>query len=101
MIFSTLSHTSLQNARPFFSVTTSTYLIPWSLSMPAPGSQILGPESSSSKNVKGIISLVKWRGTEICFAGKSEMLGVFTGHHEAEIFLMQPQEKMVFVVVVE
>lgn len=56
----------------------------------------LGPESPSSKNVKGIISLVKGRGTEICFAGKSEMLSVFTGHHEAEIFLMQPREKMIF-----
>lgn len=35
------------------------------------------------------MSFVKWLGTEICFAGKSD----FTGPGEAEILLNQPWEK--------
>lgn len=44
------------------------------------------------------MSLIKWGGTEICFAEKS----VLTGPYEAEILLNQPWEKIeVFVVVVK
>ena len=93
--FSSRSPNSLQNARPFFSISTSTYLVPWIFSIPAPGSGVLGPESPSSKTVKGIMSLVKWRGTKICFAGRSEELpSVFTGPCEAEILLNQSQKRL-------
>lgn len=92
--FSSLSPNSLQNSRPLFSVGTSTYLVPWIFSIPAPSSGALGPESPLSKNVEGIMSLVKWRGTKICFAGRSEeLLGVFTGPCEAEICLNQSQKR--------
>ena len=51
-IFSSLFHKALSP------LTTSTYLAPWVFFIPASGSGILGPESLSSKNVKGIMSPV-------------------------------------------
>lgn len=35
-IFSSVTHNSLQNVRPLFSITISTYLVPWIFSIPAP-----------------------------------------------------------------
>lgn len=76
-IFSSLSHNSLQNTRPLFSVTTSTYLVPWIFSIPAPGSGILGPENPSSKNDEGITSLVKWRETRFALLKSQKNCWVF------------------------
>lgn len=94
-VFSSLSHHPFQNAGPLFSVAT-TYLVPRSFSIPAPGSGILGSGSPSSTNTEQIINPVKWRGTKICFAGRSkEWPGVLTDPYEAEILLKWPQEKTV------
>lgn len=94
-VFSSLSRHPFQNAGPLFSVTT-TYLVPRIFFIPAPGSRILGSGSPSSKKTEEIISPVKWRGTKICFAGRSkEWPGVLTDPSEAEILLKWPKEKTI------
>lgn len=99
--FSSLSPNSLQGARHLSSVSALTYLVRWITSIPAPGSESLGPESPSSKNVKGIMSLITWSGTKSCFAKDQKNFRVFLQvPMRLKSSSTSNKKKMIFVVVV-
>lgn len=95
-IFSSLVHKALSP------LTTSTYLVrTLGLSHSSPRFWDSRSRKPFKQSVEGIMSPVKWRGTKICFAARSEgWLGVLTGPCEGEILLNQPQEKRIFIAVV-